>query len=40
MKKRIYRAIYEELNKASKEAEKAPKEAKKVEKTENKKGAK
>lgn len=44
MKKRVYRALYEELNKPSKDVEKAPKEAKKpekkVEKAEEKKGAK
>jgi hypothetical protein len=37
MKKRIYRALYEELNNVSKKEEKAPKEAKKPEKDEKKK---
>lgn len=40
MKKRIFRELYGELNKPSKEVEKAPKKAEKPEKDEKKKEAK
>jgi hypothetical protein len=40
MKKRVFRAIYEELNKPSKEDKKPVEEAKKPEKGEKKKEAK